>query len=112
MTANATISTATATSTLIVPASAVKTVGNRSFVQAFNPALNMVATSTPITTKLIPTRIPVTIGISDDTHVEILSGLEEGQQIVSRVTTTSTTATPTAAASGTGNRGGSPSVRL
>ena len=56
-----------------------------------------------------PTQVPVEIGISDDTNVEILSGLTAGEQIVTRTTTgtaaTAAARTTTAAATGGAARG-------
>lgn len=108
MTANASIISAVHQDVLTVPSSAVKTRNGQSYVQVFNPPLSD-ATSTaggPVTSAQTPTQIPVTVGVSDDTSTEILSGLTEGQQIVVR--TVSGTAAPAAApaAAAGGARGG------
>ena len=66
---------------LTVPNSAIKTQGNLTYVETGNP----------------PRRIPVKIGLSNDTVTEIISGLSEGDEIITR-TVAGTTAKTTAAA--------------
>jgi multidrug efflux pump subunit AcrA (membrane-fusion protein) len=115
MTVNASIITDAKTDVLSVPASAVKTQNGASYVMAFNPALQ--DTGAPVVTKVAPTRIPVEIGITDDTNVEITSGLTEGQQIVVRSQTSSTNTTTsrtttTNRAGGFGGPGGGAAIRL
>ena len=104
MTVNASIQTDTKQDVLIVPSSAVKTQNGVSYVQVFNPALPENGGAQGVTSKIIPQQIEVVTGISDDTNVEIISGLEEGQQIVTR--TISASAANTGATSGNANRGG------
>lgn len=99
MTVNAAIQTATKQDVLMVPSSAVKTTGGVSYVQVFKPALAETGSTQGVTSKTAPTRVEVTTGISDDANVEIVSGLTEGQQIVTRTTT----GTAAAATSGTGS---------
>lgn len=102
MTVNANIITETAQDALVIPSGAVKTLNEESFVQVFRPALpESPENSTGVATKLTPQSIPVQIGISDDTSVQILSGLELGQQIVIRTTTAA--AVSTAVRTGTGS---------
>jgi HlyD family secretion protein len=72
---------------LIVPSSAVKTKSGQSYVQVFDPPLSSTVANQGITSDIAPIQIPVTIGISDDTNVEILSGLTEGEQIVTKTST-------------------------
>ena len=110
MTINASIQTDTKQDVLIVPSSAVKTQNGVSYVQVFNPALPENGGAQGVTSKIIPQQIEVVTGISDDTNVEIISGLEEGQQIVTR--TISASAANTTATSGSANRGGGPSGGL
>ena len=83
MTANASIVVARKQNVLKVPSSAVKTQANGSYVLAFDPPLEAVGRDA-VATEHEPARIPVEIGIADDTTVEIVSGLVEGQQIVVR----------------------------
>jgi HlyD family secretion protein len=93
MTANAAIITEAHTDVLVVPASAVKTQANQSYVLAFNPplpSLEVTGSVQGVTSDMTPQQIPVETGISDNTNIEILSGLTEGQQIVARMVTAST----------------------
>lgn len=105
MSVNANIQTAVAENVLTVPSSAVKTTNGSSYVQAFNPAI---ATSTVasagslgITSATPPVNVPVTIGISDNTNTQILSGLTLGEQIVLRTVTGTAATAKTAAATAT-----------
>lgn len=102
MTVNATIQSATHANVLTVPSSAVKTIGGSSYVMVFNPPLEDtagtagLAVQAGVLSATPPAQVPVIVGISDDTNVEILSGLVAGQQIVTR-TITGTTAKATTA---------------
>ncbi len=101
MTVNAAIITDSKTDVLSVPSSAVKTQNGSSYVLVFTPPLTEAGSATGITSKTEPERVTVQTGISDDVTVEILSGLEEGQQIVTRTTTaTASSATASARTSG------------
>jgi HlyD family secretion protein len=106
MTVNASIQTGVATDALTVPSSAVKTQGNQSYVLAFVPpipdAQAQAAGSLGVTSDVAPQQIPVTTGLSDDTNVQILSGLESGQQVV--ISTKTGTASVSSATSGSSNR--------
>jgi len=107
MTVNANIITDTAPDALAVPSSAVKTVNGQSVVQVFTPPLADNGGITDVVTAQAPQNVPVTTGISDDTDVQILSGLTLGQQIVVRTTTGSQTSAPSAnRATGGGANGG------
>lgn len=75
---------------LTVPASAVKTQGDTQYVEYF-PA----APTSQITSTTAPLRKTVTTGISDDTSVEIVSGLTEGESIVIRSAAATTKAATT-----------------
>lgn len=91
---------------LMVPNSAVKTQGNAHYVELFDIPLVATATSTSGTgagaNAGIPSAIPprqqsVEIGLSNDTMTEIISGIKEGEQVVSRTilgTATATTQAP------------------
>jgi len=105
MTVNATIQTAVAQDTLVVPSSAVHTQNGASYVQVFEPALGSTTAGT-VTTTRTPVTVPVTVGISDNTSTQILSGLVAGEQIVVR--TTASGSTVTAAASATTRTFGGP----
>jgi len=86
---------------LIVPSSAIKTQNDISYVELFEGGLSKGST-TPSTqgvvSSVLPTQRKIEIGISNDTQTEVISGLEEGEEIVVR-TTTSTTKTTTTSSS-------------
>ncbi len=88
MTVNATIQTDVKQDVLMVPTSAVKTMNNASTVQVFDPPLPDAAVTAAgaqgVVWKSAPSPMNVQTGISDDTNVEIISGLSEGQQVVAR----------------------------
>jgi HlyD family secretion protein len=93
MSVSAAIITDSQTDALIVPSSAIKTQGTTKYVQMFTtPLAAPAAGSRGTPSKVAPNKVTVEVGISDDTNTEILSGLKEGDQIVSS-TITSTTAT-------------------
>lgn len=108
MTINADIQTQVHQDVLIVPSTAIKTQGGESYVQAFVPEIAAATVEAGgaqgILSATSPQNIPVTVGISDDTNTEILSGLTDGQQIVTKTTTNTTTTS--AAASATSRTGG------
>ncbi|HVV15064.1 MAG TPA: efflux RND transporter periplasmic adaptor subunit [Candidatus Paceibacterota bacterium] len=104
MTVNASIQTSVKSDVLIVPSSAVKTVGGASYVQVFDPPLAETGGAAGVASKTAPRQVAVETGLSDDTNVEIVSGLSEGEQVVTR-TISATAATAATAATGA-NRGG------
>ncbi|HEX7724645.1 MAG TPA: hypothetical protein VF438_02830, partial [Candidatus Paceibacterota bacterium] len=70
--------------------------------------MNRVASMT-ISSATAPRNVPVIIGLSDDTNTEILSGLERGQLVVTRVvngTGSATSATPSIIGAFGGQRAG------
>lgn len=97
MTVNASIQTAVKQDILVVPSSAVKTQNGVSYVQVFTPALAATNGSQGEVSAVPPEQVQVTTGISNDTEVEIVSGLKEGEQIVTRTITAKTTTATTAA---------------
>ena len=116
MTVNADIQTDIHADVVSVPSSAVKTSNGVSRVQVFNPAIAESGTAGTVS-EVAPVQVTVTIGISDDLYVEILSGLEEGEQVVSRTITGTGAQTPTAPSAtsllgGGTNRGGAGGVRI
>src|ERR1035437_953954 len=124
MSINADITTAEKDNVIVVPSSALKTVGNRTLVQipagpityptSATTANGSGSSSTARTnnrmgTATAVTTIPVEIGLSDDTNTEITSGLNEGDIIVIRtITNTSSSASSQASilSSLSGGRGG------
>ena len=110
MSANSAIITNVVQDVLTVPSSAIKTINGANYVQMFDTALPAPFSGVQGSPSLIPPRNQtVEIGISNGTSTEIISGLKEGDEIVTK-TTTSTTATTTAPSilgnPGGGNRGG------
>lgn len=90
---------------LYIPSSAVKNRNGNNYVEMFEIPLVEMRGSMPVVSKDKPKQIPVDIGISDDTNTEIVSGLKEGDQIISRTITAKTT-TNTQAPSLFGGAGG------
>ncbi len=100
MSVSASIVTDVKTDVLMIENSAIKTQGNGTYVEMVDPTHPDVA----------PIRQPVVVGIANDTHTEIISGLKEGDQVVVRTIAPSTKAAATTQApsllGGTGgNRG-------
>ncbi|MFA5996873.1 MAG: HlyD family efflux transporter periplasmic adaptor subunit [Candidatus Paceibacterota bacterium] len=95
MTVNASIQTAVKQDVLVVPSSAIKTQNSVSYAQVFSPALAVTGGTQGVVSAVAPQQVEVTTGISDDTNVEILSGLTEGEQIITRTITSKTTTTTT-----------------
>ncbi len=109
MTANASIITDVHQDVLMVPASAIRTVNGTSVAQVFSPALPTTGGNQGVTSTIAPQMKPVEVGISNDSETEIISGLSEGDQIVTRtITASQTTATAQSAPSlfGGGTRTG------
>ena len=112
MTVNAAIITDAHQDVLSIPSSAVKTQGGAQYVQVFTPALSaasltaQAAGTQGVASAVLPTNVPVTVGISDDTNTEILTGLSEGQQIVARTISATAKATTQTAPSLFGGGGG------
>lgn len=96
MTVNAAIQTDVRQDVLAVPAGAVKTQNGQSYVLVFDPPLTESGGTQGVSSDAAPVQTFVTIGISDDTNIEIVSGLTEGVQIVTRTISQSTTQTQAA----------------
>ncbi len=80
-----------------VPSSAVKTSGDSHSVEMIDGATDTSALGVLTTTP--PRQIPVEVGISDDTYVEITSGIKEGDLVVIKTTTGTPVKAATAALS-------------
>ena len=106
MTVNASIQIDTKQDVLVVPSSAVKTQNGVSYVQSFEPELSATSGPQGVTSDATPRQIRVEIGISDDTNVEIVSGLNEGQQIIVRTITGTATSNTIPTQNTGGQRGG------
>ncbi|MFH1192820.1 MAG: efflux RND transporter periplasmic adaptor subunit [Candidatus Jorgensenbacteria bacterium] len=78
---------------LLVASGAIKTKGNISYVEVFEPPLSVSggAASQGIPSLTPPTQKRVETGISNDTETEITSGLAEGEQVVVRTVAAATT---------------------
>lgn len=98
---------------LVVPTSAIKSSGNQSYVEIFNPPLAGSESANGATSPTLPARVFVTTGLSDGTNSLILSGLAAGTQVVTETIAGSAATAPTSAARstslfGAGGRGGGP----
>lgn len=96
---------------LVVPNSAIKSQGGTRYVETFDvlllpPTDGLIGSISKIT----PNKIPVEVGISNDSQTEITSGLKESDAIITRTILPKTTTTATApslfGSPATGNRGG------
>ncbi|MFA5831019.1 MAG: efflux RND transporter periplasmic adaptor subunit [Candidatus Paceibacterota bacterium] len=89
MTASATIVTDVKTDALMVANSAIKTSasGNEYYVEMFDAPLAGGTAAQGAPSLVPPKQVAVTIGISNDTETEILTGLKEGDLVVIRTTT-------------------------
>lgn len=109
MSVSAAIITATKADVLTVPLSAVKTRGNASYVEAFNHPLGASLGNQGAPSAVSPTQRPVVLGIANDTEAEVISGLNAGDEIVTRTilaTAAKTAPAPSLFGSVGGNRGG------
>jgi HlyD family secretion protein len=110
MSANAEIITNVEQDALTVPNSAIKTQNGVSYVQMFTTALPTPATGVQGSVSATPPiNQVVTAGVSDDTNTEILSGLKEGDEVVTKTiagTATTTASTTPSLFSSVSGRGG------
>lgn len=118
MSVSADIITDSKQNVFLVPNSAVKTQASASYVEMFDMPLPVPLSGAQGSISAIPPRKQmVEIGISNDTMTEIISGLKEGDEIVTKtiastVAKPATTAPSIFGATGTGNRNtGTPRVR-
>lgn len=84
---------------LLIPNSAVKSLGNANYVEMFentpassNQLLASAVNSSGITSVTPPKQQSVEIGLANDSVTEIINGLKEGDKIVIRTVSSSTTA--------------------
>ena len=107
MSVNAAIITAADQNVLVVPSAAVKTQGNTSYVQELGQKYSTAQESAGVTSITLPKNFPVTVGLSDDTNTEIVSGLSAGDQVIIKTTiTTGSSAGTKSAATAATTRGG------
>ncbi|MFA6535824.1 MAG: HlyD family efflux transporter periplasmic adaptor subunit [Candidatus Paceibacterota bacterium] len=113
MTVNASIQTEVKQDVLAVPTSAVKTQNGVSYVQVFATPFTDAGGTQGVISNAAPEQIEVVTGISDDSKVEIVSGLTEGQQIITRTISGTATAAKTTTTSTNRNTGfGGSGIRL
>lgn len=86
MSVSAEIVTDTARDVLIVPNSAVKSQGKTRYVEMFDQPIPQNKNGQAVPSPIPPRRQTVEIGLSNDTFTEIISGLNEGDQVVARTT--------------------------
>ena len=91
---------------LTVPISAVKGTGNSAYVEVFNQPLLDGQGSQGVASLTAPQQKNVVIGLTDDTLTEIISGLKDGDQVVSRTITGAAVTTAATAPSLFGGGGG------
>ncbi|MFA5052478.1 MAG: efflux RND transporter periplasmic adaptor subunit [Parcubacteria group bacterium] len=102
MNVNATIFTETKANILLVPASAVKTQGGKSYVSVVkNPPSKLASVAVALST--VPENVPVTIGIQNDDYVEIISGLNEGDVVIERTVSGNSSSASRASESASGS---------
>lgn len=89
---------------IVLPNSAVKSQGGAHYVEVFEQNFRDGQNSQGIISSFAPGKQPVEIGISNDTSTEIISGLKEGDVVVSRTISPNSTQTQTAQQSGGGFR--------
>ncbi len=98
MSMSASIITDTKENVLTVPNSAIKTLGKMTYVEVFPAPLTVPrgAMLTGIPSAIPPVQKRVEVGTSNDTLTEIVSGLNEGDQVVSRTISATTAKVVTA----------------
>ena len=84
------------TDILTVPSGAIKTDSSgKNYVEVFETPLTVDTGTQGVTSSVLPIKKYVEVGISDDSVTEITSGLNEGDQIISKTITSSTKTTTT-----------------
>jgi HlyD family secretion protein len=85
MSVSASIITEIAQNVLIVPNSAIKNQNGINYVQIFDDSTSSSSIKSQESSSLIiPSQVEVVIGLVDDTNTEIISGLKEGETVVTR----------------------------
>jgi RND family efflux transporter MFP subunit len=90
MSVNAAIITEAKPEALMVPNSAIKTDGDISYIEMFAQTMPDDQTGKGIISAIPPSQVQVEIGISNDESTEIISGLKEGDKIVTKTINSST----------------------
>lgn len=100
MSVSVSIITDTQPDVLAVPNSAVQSQGSNNIVQIIDPSKTQsVSGQTGVTSSVLPAQTVVQIGASNDTYTQIISGIKEGDTVVTQ--TINPTATKSTAASAT-----------
>ena len=112
MSASAAIITDAAQDVLLVPISAIKSQGETQYVEIFDQAIPRNKNGQGIPSPVPPRQQIIETGLSNDTFVEIISGLKEGDQVVVRTINGSSSSqsaqqAPSILGNIGGNRGGS-----
>ncbi|MEK7142360.1 MAG: hypothetical protein AAB818_02125, partial [Patescibacteria group bacterium] len=97
--------------------SAVKSQGETHYVEMFDQAIPRNKNGQGVSSPVPPRRQTVEIGLSNDTFTEIISGLNEGDQVVARTTSGSSGSqsaqqAPTSLFGNPARGGGSGGVRI
>jgi len=109
MSTTAAIITNVSQNIIVIASSAVKTQNNQNYVEIFDTALSGAEIGVQgSVSSVVPNKVTVGVGISDDTQTEITSGLKEGDIVVTKtiIGTTSTATKTTSTKSILGNMGG------
>ena len=114
MSVSAVVATDVLQNAVIVPSSAVKAAGGTSYVEVLDGVDASAVSAQGVTSDTAPRRVAVEVGMSNDTETEIISGLTDGEYVVTRTiagseaSTTKATSSSSSAASllgGTGTGG-------
>ena len=114
MSVSAVIATDVAQDALIVPSSAVKSVGDVSYVEVLDGVDSATVSPLGVASDSGPRHVLVEMGISNDTETQILSGLDGGEYVVTRTVSSATesasktASSPSSAASLLGGGAGGP----
>src|SRR3989339_1060770 len=108
MSANISIITDIRQNVVVVSSSAVKLMGDSSYVEVLDGATETGGTQ-GVTSNTPPRQVTVEVGLSNDTQSEIVSGLNAGEYVVTRTVTDTTTSTSASSAPSLLNSGGGPS---
>lgn len=83
---------------LMVPSSAVKTQGGRTYVQVLVSG--------------VPQQKTVEVGLANDSMIEVVSGVQEGDEVVTQTITSGATSTTNTSTQSTQQRGGTSGIRI
>ncbi len=106
MSVNASIVTNVKANALTIPNSAVKTQGSGHYIEMFDTPIVSDAGNQGTVSAVAPKKVTIEIGLANDVSTEVTSGIKEGDQVVTKTTTTTVvkTAAPSLIGGGTGRR--------